>query len=268
MTAGEPFAGQEQIKQCCARLYESDVARFLLGESFHPGGLLLTERLGVLLGLNAESKVLDVASGTGTSACYLAECFGCQVVGIDYGEQNIEQSTAAATDKGLTSRVQFRHADAERLPFLDGSFDAVVCECALCTFPDKPSAAREFARVLRHGGGIGLSDLTRGAELPKELDGLLAWAACIADAQPMESYVAYLNGAGLRVHHTEARDNALTEMVNQVRIKLLGVEILTGLKKLELPDIDLAAAKAVARSALEAIQEGKLGYAIICAAKS
>jgi SAM-dependent methyltransferase len=144
MTAGEPVGtASENIKRCCARLYESDIARFLLGESFHPGGLGLTERLDILLGLNAGSRVLDVASGKGTSAYYLAERFGCEVVGIDYSEQNIEQSMATAAEKGLASCVLFKHADAERLPFEDGFFDAVICECAFCTFPDKPSAAGE-----------------------------------------------------------------------------------------------------------------------------
>ena len=50
----------------------------------------------------------------------------------------------------------------------------VVCECAFCTFPDKSRAAAEFARVLRSGGRVGISDLTRSGELPGELDGLLA----------------------------------------------------------------------------------------------
>jgi ubiquinone/menaquinone biosynthesis C-methylase UbiE len=268
MTAGEPTAtAPENIKQCCARLYESDIARLLLGESFHPGGLALTERLGILLRLNPKSKVLDVASGKGTSAIYLAERFGCEVVGIDYSEQSVKQAAEAAAAKGLGARVRFEQADAERLPAADGSFDAVICECAFCTFPDKPSAAREFARVLRQGGGVGLSDLTRAKDLPKELDGLLAWVACIADAQPLESYAAYLSGAGLRVSQTEAHDKALTEMVHQVRMKLLGVEIMTGLKKIELPDLDLAAAKTMARCALEAIKQGKLGYAIVCGVK-
>jgi arsenite methyltransferase len=259
--------GHENIKQCCARLYESDFARLLLGESFHPGGLRLTERLGVLLGLNAESKILDVASGKGTSAIFLAERFGCEVTGIDYSARNVEQAMVASAEKGFTQRVHFRQADAERLPADDGLFDAVICECAFCTFPDKPSAAREFARVLRRGGGVGLSDLTRGSDLPNELDGLLAWVACIADAQPLESYSAHLTNAGLRVSRTEAHDEALTEMVHQIRMKLLGVEIMTGLRKLTLPDVDVAAAKTMAHAALEAIKQGKLGYSILCGVK-
>jgi ubiquinone/menaquinone biosynthesis C-methylase UbiE len=64
----------------------------------------------------------------------------------------------------------------------------VICECAFCTFRDKSAAASEFARVLKPGGKVGLSDLTRSGILPAELDGLLAWVACIADARPISEY--------------------------------------------------------------------------------
>jgi ubiquinone/menaquinone biosynthesis C-methylase UbiE len=211
----------------------------LLGDSFHPGRTKLTERLGALLGLGAQSCVLDIASGTGTSALFLAERFGCEVVGVDYGSHNVEQSNAAASARGLDKRVSFRIGDAERLPFPDASFDAVICECAFCTFPDKTAAAAEFERVLRSGGAIGLSDLTRGSAFPEELSGLLAWVACIADAQPVDiyaheasrrgdngrpeeigaagcRYVRYLCDAGFRVERVEPHDEALLEMVNQV----------------------------------------------------
>ncbi len=137
-------AGSKNVKQCCAQLYESDLAKILLGDSFHPGGLRLTERLGSLLDLTPESQVLDVASGNGTSAFFLAERFGCHVVGIDYGAQNIAQANSLAAVKGLASRVHFGRGDAERLPFQDASFDAVLCECAFCTFPDKSAAAQEL----------------------------------------------------------------------------------------------------------------------------
>lgn len=261
------MSSSDTVKQCCARLYESDFARLLLGDSFHPGGTRLTERLGELLGLGPQSRVLDIASGTGTSALFLAQRFSCDVVGLDYGSHNVEQANAAATARGLDKRVTFRTGDAERLPFADASFDDVICECAFCTFPDKTAAAAEFARVLRSGGGIGLSDLTRGSVLPEELSGLLAWVACIADAQPVDTYVRYLCEAGFRVQRVEPHDETLLEMVNQVRTKLLGAEIMVGLKKLELPGIDFTAAKEMARSAVSAVREGSLGYAILHGAK-
>jgi arsenite methyltransferase len=160
--------------------------------------------------------------------------------------------------------VSFRQGDAERLPLKDASFDAIICECAFCTFPDKPTAAREFARILRPSGRVGLSDLTRGPVLPNELDGLLAWVACIADAQPIDSYEKYLDDAGFRIEHREERNEALLGMVDQIRMKLLGAEIIVGLKKHDLPNLDLSSAKHMAQAAQAAVKRGALGYAIIC----
>jgi arsenite methyltransferase len=258
----------ETVKQCCARLYESDVATLLLGDSFHPGGLQLTEKLGQLLDLGPESRVLDVASGKGTSAIFLAERFNCEVIGIDYGGQNVDEANRQAAAKGMgVGRVRFERADAELLPVPDASFDAVICECAFCTFPDKTIAAREFARVLRAGGQVGISDLTRGPVLPKELDNLLSWVACVADAQPIDSYSTYLRAAGLVVQHVEAHDEALTELVQQVRAKLLSAEIMVGLKKLDLPGVDFGAAKQLVKDVVAAIEQRQLGYAIVTAAK-
>jgi ubiquinone/menaquinone biosynthesis C-methylase UbiE len=269
-TTDETFrdqVGQEQVKQCCARLYESDLARFLLGDSFHPGGLALTGQLGRMIGLSPASRVLDVACGKGTTAVFLAKEFGCEVAGIDYGEQNVIVARALTQTEQLDARVRFDRCDAETLPFADQSFDAVICECAFCTFPDKAKAASEFFRVLRPGGCVGLSDLTRAEVMPKNLDGLLAWIACIGDAQTAEQYTAYLQGAGFSVDTIEQRNHVLTEMVEQVRMKLLGAEIMTGLNKLQLPGIDLGAAKQMANGAMEAVRRGELCYALICGTK-
>ena len=260
--------GNETLKQCCAKLYESDLAKVLLGDSFHPGGLKLTERVGSLLHLRPESHVLDVASGKGTTALFLAERFGCHVVGIDYSGQNIAAADQLASGKKLSSLVRFERGDAESLPFPDKSFDAIICECAYCTFPNKADAAREFARVLHSGGRVGMSDLTRGPALPKELDSLLAWIACIADAQPIDTYADYLRCAAFELEKVEVQDEALTEMVQQIRMKLLSAEVLVGLKKLSLPSVDFTSAKQMAKSALAAIQKGQLGYAILIAVKT
>src|SRR5579885_2945087 len=185
-TPGSGAFSALEVKTCCAAIYQSDWARLLLGDSFHPGGMALTEHLGMLLDLAPGKQVLDVAAGQGTSAIFLAQRFGCQVVGLDYGEEAVRQATQAAEETGIAHLVRFEQGDAECLSAADGAFDAVICECAFCTFPDKRAAADEFARVLRPGGRVGLSDLTRAGAVPSELQGLLAWAACIADAQPLE----------------------------------------------------------------------------------
>jgi ubiquinone/menaquinone biosynthesis C-methylase UbiE len=136
----------ETIKACCADLYASDWVRLLVGDSFHPGGLALTERLAVLLELDASSRVLDLAAGRGTSALHLARAFGCRVVGLDYSSANVSQATDAAKRDGLSERVEFLQGDAEQLSALDNdSFDAVICECAYCTFPQTRSPWRASA---------------------------------------------------------------------------------------------------------------------------
>jgi arsenite methyltransferase len=124
--------------------------------------------------LGPRFQLLDVAAGRSTSAIHLAQRFGCSVVGVDYGDATVAAAHAATARAGLGDRVQFVTGDAERLPCADGAFDAVICECAFCTFPDKQAAATEFARVLRSGGRVGLSDLTRTGPLPPDLQGLLA----------------------------------------------------------------------------------------------
>src|SRR5579864_4130453 len=159
----------DDIKACCATLYESDFARILLGDSFHPGGLRLTRRLGEKLNLRPGLRVLDVASGKGESAIFLARSFGCEVVGVDFGRENVKDATARASEAGVAHLVSFQQGDAEKLDFPDAGFDAVICECAFCTFPDKLAAASEFARILGPGGRAALSDLTRSTTLPPEL---------------------------------------------------------------------------------------------------
>ena len=266
-TVGPGSESTTSVKQCCARLYESDFAKILLGDSFHPGGLALTERLGSLLGLGPNSRALDVASGPGSSAFFLTERFGCQFVGVDYSERNVQLGNETASEKRLSSKVRFECGDAEHLHFADAWFDAIICECAFCTFADKPAAACEFARVLRREGRVGVSDLTRAPVLPKELDSLLAWISCIADAQPAESYAEYFRSAGLQICEVENHDGALIEMIRQIRVKLLSAEVLTGLGKLNLPGVNFTSAKQMAVSALEAAERGQLGYAIVTASR-
>lgn len=252
-------------KSCCALAYESEIARWLMGESYHPGGLALTERLRERLGLGPGIRVLDVASGRGASALFLAERFGCQVTGVDLGRANVEAARSAAQFRNLDHLVAFEQADAERLPFADGAFDAVICECAFCLFPDKSAAAHEWARVSRPGARLGLTDLVREGALAPALDGLMAWVACIADAQPLDSYLATLRAAGFEPSLTERHDKALAEIADRTRQQLFAAETLVGLGKLSWPGFDFRAANDLAKQANAAIRSGQLGYALVSA---
>jgi len=257
-----------QLKACCATGYSSDAVSLLLGPSYHPGGLRLTRRLLDSVGLRPGERVVDVASGIGTTSLLATTDYEAYVDGVDLSWANVALANGAAESGGVADRARFLHGDAEALPLPDASYDVVVCECALCTFPDKHSAAAEMARVLRAGGRIGITDITADPDrLPPELTGIAAWVACVADARPVEDYRAILAGAGLTVTAVERHTEALELMLLQIaaRLELLRMTSPDRLAELGL-DISLAAL--VIKAAGAAIREGALGYVLLVGAKA
>ncbi len=177
------------------------------------------------------------------------------------------RATGEAERLGLADRVRFTVGDTEQLPLHDSEVDAVICECAFCTFPDKPKAASEFARVLKAGGRVGLSDITRVPGPPGELADLMSWVACLAGARPAASYSEWLADAGLTETIVEHHNEALTDMIRGIGTRLFTTEVLAGLGKLDLAGIGLTAAKRLTKEAMAAVAERRLGYTIVCATK-
>ena len=91
----EPTASAE-VKACCAAAYSHDAVALLLGESYHPGGLALTRRLASAVGLQPGWRVVDVASGPGTTARLLAADYAATVDGVELGESAVERARSAA----------------------------------------------------------------------------------------------------------------------------------------------------------------------------
>jgi arsenite methyltransferase len=189
------------------------------------------------------------------------------VDGVDFATTVVQRARETAERAGLASVNRFHCGDAEQLPFADNTFDAVMTECAFCTFPDKTTAAAELARILRPGGRLGLADVTIAETgLPDELTTLSAWVACIADARPLSHYFRILSGAGLPPVHTEPHDDALVRMIDQVEARLhlarmartpeLVAAGINGDTALEFIDI-----------ARRAVTDKLLGYALIVAEK-
>lgn len=264
MTRSEPAADP---KGCCAAVYGSDLVALLLGEAYHPGGLSLTRRLAARLALTGGERVLDVASGRGTSALLLASEYGCTVTGVDLAGANVAAATRVARSVGLTDQVRFRRGDAEQLAVDSHAVEVVVCECAFCTFPDKPTAAGELARVLVPGGQLGLADVVAVPDrLPPELTGLGAWIACVADARPLDEYVALLAGAGLTTTHTERHDSAVTMMIDQIEARLTVLRM-TAADQAAALGLDFDRAPTVLAAARAAVADGVLGYALLTARK-
>ncbi|MES3035382.1 MAG: class I SAM-dependent methyltransferase [Gemmatimonadota bacterium] len=112
-----------------------------------------------LLQLGEGNAVLEVGSGSGGPAVYLAEMRHCHVTGVDINQHGIRNARSLAAARQLAHRLRFETVDASQpLPFADASFDAVISNDAMCHIRDRLSVLRDWKRVLRPGGRIVFSD--------------------------------------------------------------------------------------------------------------
>ena len=128
--------------------YPSMVETFLL-----PLGPVLPE----VCGLGPGMRVLDVAAGTGNASLPAAER-GASVVASDLTPELLEAGRARAEAEGL--ELEWVPADAEHLPFEDGSFDVVMSTIGVMFAPRHQASADELARVCKPGGTIALLSWT------------------------------------------------------------------------------------------------------------
>ena len=118
---------------------------------------IVGEQLAEALDLRAGQKVLDIAAGNGNFTLAAPRRW-CDVTSTDYVESLLQRGRQRAAAEGFP--VTFQIADAEDLPFFDGSFDAVASTFGGMFSPDQGRTASEMLRVCRSGGRIGLANWT------------------------------------------------------------------------------------------------------------
>jgi SAM-dependent methyltransferase len=112
-----------------------------------------------LLEVTTKTELLEVGSGSGGPAVYLAKARGCRVTGVDLNNHGVRNGNALALAAGLAERVRFQTVDASRpLPFVDASFDAVVSNDVMCHLANRSAVLQDWRRVLRPGGRLLFSD--------------------------------------------------------------------------------------------------------------
>lgn len=101
-----------------------------------------------------QQEILDVACGTGDSTIAIAEAVapGSRVTGVDISEGMMSLLMRKAAKAGVHERIRLLKADAEALPFPDGSFHRVSCAFGVRNFERKDLALSEFHRVLKTDG--------------------------------------------------------------------------------------------------------------------
>jgi ubiquinone/menaquinone biosynthesis C-methylase UbiE len=118
---------------------------------------IVGEELCEALDIRSGQKVLDVAAGNGNASLAAARRW-CDVIASDYVGALLDRAHERAGADRLN--VEFREADAESLPFPDGSFDVVLSTFGVMFTPNQERAAAEMVRVCRRGGKIGLANWT------------------------------------------------------------------------------------------------------------
>jgi cyclopropane fatty-acyl-phospholipid synthase-like methyltransferase len=112
-----------------------------------------------LLGIGRNSDVLEVGSGSGGPAVYLAAERGCRITGVDLNEHGIRNARTLAESRGIGDRARFEAVDAGRpLPFPADQFDAIVSNDAMCHIAGRPAVLRDWHRVLKAGGRVLFTD--------------------------------------------------------------------------------------------------------------
>jgi sarcosine/dimethylglycine N-methyltransferase len=165
----------------------------------HFGGVEANDVLASKAGISRAHHVLDVCSGMGGPARYLANRLGCRVTGLDLTESRYRSATRLTQWVRLEHLVDFRLGNALDMPFGDASFDVVIAQEAWCHVPDKARLIAECARVVKPGGTIAFTDiLAREPLRPAEMERLRRDMA-FPTLETLDGYAKLLTDCGCPV---------------------------------------------------------------------
>lgn len=131
-------------------------------DEFHIRGRESTTELAALVEPAPGTEILDVGSGLGGTARFLADRYRCRVVGIDLTEAYCALARRLSGWVGLADRTDFKRGDALELPFADGTFELAWTEHVQMNIADKRAFYGELHRVLRPDGRLAFHDIFAG----------------------------------------------------------------------------------------------------------
>lgn len=162
-----------------------------------------TELMAAQVALNANSRVLDLGSGYGGPARFLASRFGCRVTGINLSNVEIEEATKQTKAQGLESLVAFDCGDFHELPYADESFDVVWSQDSLMYGADKQQILKEVVRVMKPGGILDFTDILASRDLEPADRQRLYERVRTPEMWDIERYLTALIDLGFKIRRVE-----------------------------------------------------------------
>ncbi|MBO9129079.1 class I SAM-dependent methyltransferase [Bacillus sp. 165] len=133
--------------------------------SAHPGGFSVTKNILRNIGISKNTKVLDAGCGTGKTAAYIAQTYGCFVTAIDNHPVMLEKANKRF--QRLNIPIKLIQANIEKLPFSHNCFDLILSE-SVTAFTNIPSTIQEYSRTLKEKGIVIAIEMTAERPLATE----------------------------------------------------------------------------------------------------
>jgi SAM-dependent methyltransferase len=185
----------------------------------HYGGVAAVEALAEAAGIRREHRVLDVCSGMGGPARWLAHRIGCRVTGLDFTASRVEAARRLTRRVGLAARVDFVQGDATAMPLPDAGFDVLVAQESWLHIPDKGALVAQCARVVKPAGTIAFTDVVVRGGLSDDDQARLGAGMRAPSIATAAQYAELLDAHGWRI----ARQDDLSDEWKRILVDRLAM---------------------------------------------
>ena len=165
----------------------------------HYGGTRALAALVEAADITSAHHVLDVCSGMGGPARWLAHQRQCRVTGLDLTQTRVDAARRLTARVGLEHLVMFVHGDATTMPLETGRFDRLISQESWLHVPDKPAVIGECVRVLKPGGKLAFTDVVVSAPLDAATDARLGAEIRTANLASAAQYLSLLEAHGCEI---------------------------------------------------------------------